>query len=217
MQTDQFELNLKRRGWQQAGPGRPKGKNPKVDHVRRPRFSKQCPLHVTVKVMKGVPKLRTGRFVRAFRKMLILCCMRPGFRVVHHSIQHNHVHMLIEAKDNDALANGMKSVSARIARTINRVFGRSGPVLHGRYHVRVLKTPKEVRNALAYVLLNHRHHDVSTRPGIDRASSGMWFKDWQEGTPERPLRRREVASPRTWLLNVGWKRHPLISAAEVPR
>ena len=39
-----------------------------------------------------------------------------------------------------------------------RAFGLSGPVLHGRYHLRILRTPREVRRALAYVLLNARKH-----------------------------------------------------------
>ncbi len=217
MQTDQLQLNLKRRGWQQAGPGRPRGKNPKVAHRRRPKVTRHCPVHVTVKVQKDVPRLRVGRFVRAFRQMLIQCAMRPGFNVIHYSIQHNHVHMLIEAEDNASLTKGMTSLSARMALGINRIFGRSGSVLHGRFHMRLLKTPKEVRRALAYVLQNHRHHGETTKPGIDKASSGVWFNGSREGTPMRPNRKQEVAAPRSWLLRVGWRRqHPLISITEVP-
>jgi hypothetical protein len=52
----------------------------------------------------------------------------------------------------------MKSIAARLARAVNRVFRRSGPVLIGRYHLRALRTSREVRNALAYVLLNVRKH-----------------------------------------------------------
>ena len=221
MRTDQLTLKLKRRGWQQAGPGRPRGKNPKVAHARRVKVTKNTPVHVTVKVKKDVPRLRIGRFIRAFRQMLLFCCVRPGFNVVHYSIQHNHVHLLIEADDNAALTNGMKSLSARMALGINRIFGRSGPVLHGRFHMRRLRTPSEVRRALNYVLQNHRHHchqrGESTRPGIDPASSGVWFDGWLEGSPLPPNRKKEVASPGSWLLNVGWKRHhPRISIAEVP-
>ncbi len=55
-------------------------------------------------------------------------------------------------------ARGMTAVASRLARAANRVFGRSGRVLAGRYHLRALETPREVRNAIAYVLLNVRKH-----------------------------------------------------------
>jgi len=74
----------------------------------------------------------------------------------------------------------MKAIGARLARAVNRVFARSRPVLADRYHVRVLRTPREVRNALAYVLLNARGtreggRTLSRAFGIDPASSGRWF------------------------------------------
>ena len=53
--------------------------------------------------------------------------------MVHYSVQQNHCHFLIEAHGKGALANGMKSLGARLARTANRVFGRAGAVLRGRY------------------------------------------------------------------------------------
>ena len=62
-----------------------------------------------------------------------------------------------------------------------RAFGRGGAVLHGRYHLHVLRTPREVRNAFAYVLLNTRKHWKELRgmappTRMDEASSGRWFE-----------------------------------------
>ena len=107
---------------------------------------------------EDVPSLRSKRFVREFRRSLRQACERDGFRVVHYSVQRNHVHMIVEATEKDALGRGMKAIASRVARAANRVFKRSGRVLAGRYHLRVLKTPREVRNAIAYVLLNARKH-----------------------------------------------------------
>jgi hypothetical protein len=67
-------------------------------------------------------------------------------------------HLIVESAGNEALGRGMKVISARVARAAQRAFGLSGPVLHGRYHLRILRTPREVRRALAYVLLNARKH-----------------------------------------------------------
>ena len=103
-----------------------------------------------------------------FRRTIARGCERGSFRVVHYSIQRNHVHMIVEAVDVRALACGMKSAGARFARAVNRVFGRAGRVLDGRFHHEVLRVPRQVRNALAYVLLNARKHATSFAEGLGR-------------------------------------------------
>ena len=179
-------------------------------------------MHVTFRVRKDVPALRTKRLVREFRRSLANACERGRFRVVHYSIQRNHVHMLVEAQGKKELASGMKSVGARFARAVNRVFSRSGPVLDGRFHHRVLRKPREVRNALAYVLLNVRKHRVQAGMGkppvrLDEASSGRWFGGWKWPPPAtRPAGLRDVAPARSWLLMTGWRRYGLIDPEEVP-
>ncbi len=116
----------------------------------------------------------------------------------------------------------MKSVGARIARAARRVFGGRGPVLKERYHHRVVRSPREVRHALAYVMLNARKHAAAlgrhllqSGTGVDPASSGRWFAGWARAlapAPDVPA----VALPRTWLLRLGWRRHGLIDPAEIP-
>jgi REP element-mobilizing transposase RayT len=148
-------------------------------------------------------------------------CERRRFRLVHYSIQGDHVHLIIEAASARDLACGMKSLAARFARAVNRVYHRTGRVLADRCHVHVLRTPREVRNAIAYVLLNARRHFMKRTgrpPAGDRcdpASSGRWFDGWSGrsgGSTDPPA----VAPPRTWLLGVGWRRRGLIDPAEVP-
>ena len=154
-------------------------------------------------------------------------CVRHGFRVVHYSIQRNHVHLLIEAQTNYSIACGMKSVGARIGKLANRLFERKGKVLDGRYHLRPLRTPLEVHRALRYVLLNHRHHAAQRRKPNhsnehirvqpDPASSGRWFDGWRVTTvPPNAKDTLEVAPARTWLLQTGWRRHGLIDPEDVP-
>jgi hypothetical protein len=147
---------------------------------------------------------------------------RADFRVVHYSLQHDHVHLLVEAEGVEALSNGMKSLAARLARAVNRIFDRRGPVLDGRYHHRPLGTPREVRAALAYTLLNARKHAGKPAPvapdsgcWIDPASSARWFEGWEEN-PDPPRDSPAVARAQTWLLRAGWRRHGLIRGDEVP-
>jgi hypothetical protein len=140
---------------------------------------------------------------------------------VHYSIQGDHVHLIVEACSARDLACGMKSIAARFARAVNRIFQRAGRVLADRCHIHVLKAPREVRNAIAYVLLNARRHfrkrtgRTPEKARIDPASSGRWFNGWFGGTQsarDAPV----VAVARTWLLSVGWRRFGLIDSAEIP-
>jgi putative transposase len=184
-----------------------------------------APAHVTVRVRSGVPSLRRGRFVAELRGTLRRGCERGDFRVLHYSVQADHVHLLVESAGRSALACGMKSIGARLARAIQRAFALAGPVLDGRYHLRVLRTPWEVRNALAYVLLNARHHLLKRFQGsrrrpssvvLDAASSARWFDGWASGVPRAATTTEdepEVARPHTWLARVGWRRHGLIDPA----
>jgi hypothetical protein len=177
-----------------------------------------------------VPSLRSVRIVHEIERTFAKGCERPGFRLVHYSLQGNHAHLVVEARDKITLGRGMMAIASRLARAVNRVAERSGPVLSERYHLRLLPTPREVRNALRYVLLNARRHAGAKGGGVpsgevclDPASSARWFDGWKRSDPraldQRPAasnERRPVAPPRTWLLTVGWRRHGLLEPADVP-
>ena len=195
-------------------------------HRERAVVPVNCPVHVTIRVRPDVPSLRDGRLVREWRRSLAEANEQGSFRVVHYSLQTNHAHLIVEAHGKEALACGMKSIGARLARAVNRVGRRSGPVLDGRYHHRSLRSPREVRRALAYVLLNARRHLVKSRAvsrtagvHLDGASSAPWFDGWRRPTASRSppaARACEVAHPRTWLLRIGWRRYGLIDPCEFP-
>jgi hypothetical protein len=120
----------------------------------------------------------------------------------------------------------MKAIGARLALAVNRVADRSGPVFAHRYHSQLLRTAREVRNGLRYVLLNGRRHTgraalASSPVRLDPASSGQWFDGWARLVPgageHKPhLDRPPVARARTWLVTVGWRRHGLIDPTDVP-
>jgi len=145
---------------------------------------------------------------------------KPCFRVLHFSVQGDHVHLIGEATDRAALSHGMRGLAIRVAKAINKDLGRHGKVWEERYHSRDLKTPREVRNAIAYVLLNWRKH-IRNAPcgGVDRCSSGIWFNGWKDfaiggggGGSTAPA----TVAGHTWLANVGWRRHGLVSVDERP-
>jgi REP element-mobilizing transposase RayT len=204
------------RSWGGCRPGagrKPAGPRPGVPHRARPVHHHGHPVHVTLRAVRGLPSLRTARFFPALRQGLAASSAAP-FRVVHFSVQGNHVHLLVEAEGMRALARGMQGLGIRLAKTINRRLGRTGRVWAERYHGRPLRTPREVRHGLVYVLLNARKHGVHGG-GIDPFSSGAWFEGWRE-TVEAPPGPAPVARPRTWLLHVGWRRSGPIGLDEAP-
>ena len=224
LRSRQLRLDLwspSRWGGARSGAGRKPGPSRRDPHRRRPPLASRHPCHVTLKVKKDVPLLRTRNLVVELERRWREVCQRGRFRLVHYSIQSDHVHMIVEAESARELACGLKAIVARFARGVNRVFHRVGRVLVDRCHVRVLRTPREVRNAIAYVLLNARRHLAKRGrrlPGVTRldpASSGRWFAGWRTGAP--PVRDLPaVAVPQTWLLSVGWRRLGLIDCSEVP-
>lgn len=190
-------------------------------HRRREPLDRNHPCHVTLKARRGTPSLRSARFVAEFERSLREACERGRFRVVHYSIQRDHVHAIVEAQSGPCLSNGMKSFGARFARAVNRVFGLGGSVLTDRFHCHVLRTPREVRNAIAYVLLNARRHAakrgrrVDPMGRLDPAASGRWFDGWG-GAFDVAREAPPVARPRTWLLAIGWRRAGRIDPSEIP-
>jgi hypothetical protein len=123
---------------------------------------------------------------------------------VHFSVQSDHLHLIVEADSSHALARGIHGLAARCARAVNRSWSRHGAVWAHRYHARALRTPTEVRRAIAYVLLNFRKH-LRAAPGIDPRSSGPSFGGWAHLTSSGRFSGL-VARPRTWLASVGWHR-----------
>ncbi|MBK9070633.1 MAG: hypothetical protein IPL79_06480 [Myxococcales bacterium] len=224
-----------RRGGKRAGAGRkPKGELAMVSHARRPPHKAAHPLHISMKALPDVPNLRQPRLVRVITNAMRQVRVKqqadasPGsFRIAEFSIQDTHVHLLAEATDQRAMSSGMASLAIRIALAIKLVLGRDDKVWRDRYYARRLTVPKEVRNALVYVLLNSVKHkpdrlaagrrQTSTRVLVDvRCTSAAWFKGFAP-TCEAALRvagaaphDAPVAPATTWLLTAGWRRHGLI-------
>ena len=213
----QAALPFRSHGGPRKGAGRrPKGDKAGVPHRDRAKLSRSEPVHVTVRLRRGAPRLRNRAAHRTLQAAFARACERGLVRVVHYSVQHDHLHLICEAHDRDSLARGMQGLLSGIARRLNRLWQRAGSLLADRYHDVVRRTPRQVRNALAYVLLNAKKHGLRLAQGIDAFTSAPWFDGWRQkieltGAPARP-----VAAARTWLLRLGWRRRGLIDAAEVP-
>jgi REP element-mobilizing transposase RayT len=232
MARAQRQLAFRFRTWGGArkGAGRPpNGDAAGVSHLRRTALSWRHPVHVTLRIAAGVPSLRGGLFGKV-RHALAEGQERFGFRLVHFSVQSNHVHLIAEAADRRSLSRGMQGVSIRVARAVNRELSRTGRVFADRYHARALTTARAAYFAVRYVLLNARKHQRALPTGfVDSCSSAPWFDGF--GRPAelafgaararqrwRASSEREapVVPARTWMLRRGVRRYAAFDVDDAP-
>jgi REP element-mobilizing transposase RayT len=236
------DKNGQKRGGRRPGAGRPpNGKRAGSPHKTRPTLAARFPVHVVLRVHSELGSLRKRDMYKALREATIAVALRElnaaeegAFRIVHVSIQRNHVHLLVEADHKMALSRGMQSFQISAAKHLNRVVSiqsgtrRRGTVFPDRFHQEIIKTPRQARHALSYVLNNWRKHSqdraaISRTWNVDPFSTGVLFTGWKEREEAVVMWKwREtydplaVYFPTTWLLREGWRKHGAISFYEVP-
>ena len=233
-QPQQMSLSERgNRGGYRAGAGRPKGSrtSSRIPHRSRPAISARNAVHVTVEVVPLRRSLRSKRASAAIMAIFAAEKDRKGFRLVGYSIRRNHIHLVCESDDASCLARGMQRLCSRIARRVNRLWGRWGTFFADRYHSRVISGPRDMRNVLRYVLLNDNKDELIdtlsrggrfTIGGFDPLSSARWFDGWDpaDARPPPPAtgdqQRWPVTRPRSWLATKGWRKHGLLRATEIP-
>jgi REP element-mobilizing transposase RayT len=214
------KLERKHGGWR-PNAGRKKRKEFRFDpsHASRPALSFKHPVHVMLRALPSVQRLRCRGGYEAIRAALIHFVEGDDFRVVHISIQRNHLHLIVEAANKQALRRGMQRFAIRAARALNEAFGREGKVFAFRYQAKQIKSPDYARNALSYVLNNWRRHGEDRREQdmpFDRFSSASSFTGWARHGADVSAEQLPVSQPRTQLLIFDWELFGLIDPFEVP-
>src|SRR3984893_13111971 len=190
----QLSLSLPFHGGRRRGAGRkPQGPRSLVSHRARPRFEKPTPVLVTMRVDRHVWNLRSRRCFRAITACFETSLGRFGLRLIEFSVLGNHLHLIVEADDSESLSRGMQGLSVRIAKALNRLMGARGRVFEDHYHARLLRTPTELVNGIAYVLGNSAHPYGGGARGAPFSSANC----------DRELL---LGKARSWLLRVGWRR-----------
>ena len=217
----------------------PNGARAGSPHSKREAFKATEPVHVVLRVHGDIVAsggLRKRKLFAAIREATLVVAKWEDCRIVHASVQQSHIHLLVEAEGKEALARGMKafqiSAAKHINATISRVLAlpvrRRGAVFPDRYHVEIIRTPRQARHALAYVMNNWRKHREDRRPfarawTMDPYSTAIRFGGWQGRGPvlwldTLPPNYEGLFAwlPRSWLLTVGWRKHGLVALDEVP-
>src|SRR5690242_10924527 len=149
----------KRRRGKKPGPA-PKARAGSRHQVR-PELKAGNPVHVVLRVVGAVGNLRRRATYKAVREATLTTARRENFRIVHLSIQRNHLHLLVEADHKGALASGMQGFQISAAKHLNAAISkdrpgprRRGAVFPDRYHAEIITTPTQARHALSYVIIN---------------------------------------------------------------
>ncbi len=82
---------------------------------------------MTLRATSAVPSLRHGRLFIATRKALT-AASTERFRVLHFSVQADHLHLLVEADEPTGFERGVRGLAIRVAKAVNRTLGRHGRV-----------------------------------------------------------------------------------------
>jgi putative transposase len=215
-------------GWggKRRGAGRKRsdadmpGSRSRVVHAPRPIHKGRHPVHVTLRAKPGLPSFRQQRVQRLVAEVLRdqrRRRYRNEFRIVHYTIQRNHLHLVVEADTERAkgykpLRSGVSGFEIAFARRLNLRLRRRGKVWADRYHRHDLKTPRETWSGLAYVFGNYTHHGMKSHGAgvLDIYASGCVFDGW-EGDHFIPADferwRWPVCRAQTWLARKGYLVH----------
>ena len=234
------DKNGQKRGGRRKNAGRkpvhflPSGKRLHRRVRKRPSVSSRTPVHVVLRVTEAVGRLRRRHSYHAIRLAILTAAVLGLIRVVHVSIQRDHIHLLVEAASEQALAGGLKGLQVSAARRLNAAITierklaapRRGRVFVTRYHAEIIRTPRQARCALAYVLNNWRRHRedlagvAQRRAQVDPDSSGIAFDGWHGSsspfTVPADYHPLPVEVAQSWLFKTGWRKHGAIGLREVP-
>ncbi|MGZ3787001.1 MAG: transposase [Bacteriovorax sp.] len=131
-----------------------------IRHTSRPFLKKPSSLHLTVKIKKNKAEMK-NKSVFSLLKRAILNARRQGLKVIHYSLEYDHVHLLIEAENNHILGKGMQAFGGTFSKAINRMRKLKGGVYKHRYHFRKISSARELKNVMNYIFTNGLKHKTA--------------------------------------------------------
>ena len=120
------QLTLEHHPWGgfRRGSGRkPKGDKAGVPRCKRLALPSRYPVHVTCRLAGDLPNMRKRKLYQKLRPVFYAMHDRLGFRIVHFSVQRNHLHLIVEAKGRTALSRAVQSFKIRFANEVNSFLG----------------------------------------------------------------------------------------------
>ncbi|MES2527344.1 MAG: transposase [Bdellovibrionota bacterium] len=150
MKQIKFNLDKGKHGGRREGSGRKRLHSAGVAHRKRERVNTRTPLHINFKYKAYIRNKESLNLL----KRAILNARKKGLRIIHFSLQSNHIHLIVEASSNQILTAGMRSLAVTMVRGLKK-----GNIQLERYHLHVLKSLREIKNAVEYVCFNKQKHE----------------------------------------------------------
>lgn len=183
MKQLKLNLNKGRHGGRRSGSGRKRIHSKGVAHRTREKVNSRTPCHVNFKYRCQI----RNKSALGLLKRAIVNARRTGLRIIHFSLQSNHIHLIIEPVSNETLSRGMRSLTITFAKGLGK-----GKVQIERYHLHVLRSIKETKNAVYYVLFNKQKHEKGTYSEIDEYTSLSSIRNWKEMVRKFAINSRQV-------------------------
>jgi REP element-mobilizing transposase RayT len=155
--------------------GRPALHDKGIRHRKREIIERPKPLHLTIKLKRAQIQ---NKIILKNLKYSIQRGRLQGLRIIHFSLEDNHVHIYAESDNNLVLTKGMKALGVSFAKRLNKFFKSRGQVYKTRFHLRVLKSASEVKNVINYILKNGMKHKRA-KSFIDPYSSWVVLHDFE--------------------------------------
>lgn len=206
MKKKQLELNLfkGKRGGRRPGAGRKRMKSQGVAHRPRETVKRQTPLHINFKFKTHIRNKECLRLL----KRAIVRARRFHMRIIHFSLQSNHIHLIVEADTNKILTAGMRSLTITFAKGLKK-----GRIQTERYHLHVLRGIQEAKNAVNYVLFNKQKHEKGICSTVDEYSSVLLLRNAKDLIKKYAVKARmtikvrsadsfELQTPTCYLLKI---------------
>ncbi len=178
------------------GAGRPALHDPGIRHTNRPHIKKPASLHLTIKVKKKKAEIK-NKSVLKILKRAILNARKQGLRVIHFSLEYDHVHLLIEADNNLILGKGMQAFGVTLSKAINRLKKLKGGVYKHRYHFRQISSTRELKIVMNYIFTNGLKHGTakSILNPFNSIQAEKKFRLFYEGKMELDLNLCRILDP----------------------
>ena len=164
----EFNLFKGTRGGRRPGSGRKRIHSPGVSHRKRETLTKRTPQHINFNFNCRIQNKQCLKLL----KRSIEKAQKLGLKIIHFSLQSNHVHLITEAENNQVLTQGMRALTITFSKGLKK-----GRVQLERYHLHVLKTLKEAKHAIHYVLFNEQKHSKHQWTCINGYSSVVYLRD----------------------------------------
>lgn len=135
-----------------------------IRHTKRMEINRPSALHLTIKLKKADIKIQNKAILKILR-YAILRARLQGLKIIHYSLEHDHVHLhlYVECDDNEILGRSMKAFGVTLVKKMNKYFHKKGSAYKHRYHLRILKSASEVKNVINYILKNGMKHKRTNR------------------------------------------------------